>query len=73
MAQSLRVGPHPCRLDGALGPSNSFAPARNRTEALDTARPAQSLEQAKVPEDFASIEGARYFRVVQTGTEGGLI
>ena len=37
------------RLDGAVGASNSSAPFRNRTEALDTARPSQSHEQAKVP------------------------
>ena len=29
----MRVGPHPRRLDGALGASNSSAPVRNRTEA----------------------------------------
>ena len=48
--QSIRVGPDPRRLDGALGPSNSFAPFRNCTEALDTARTSQSHEQAKVPD-----------------------
>jgi hypothetical protein len=48
IAQSIRVGPHPCRLDGALGASNSSAPVRNRTEALDAARPSQRHEQAKV-------------------------
>ncbi len=49
IAESTRVGPHPRRLAGALGASNSSSPFRNRTEALDTARPSQSLEQAKVP------------------------
>ena len=49
IAESMRVGPHPRRLDGALGASYSPAPVRNRTEALNTARPSQSLEQAKVP------------------------
>src|SRR5208283_3865647 len=47
-AQSTRVGPHPRRLDDALGASNSSAPVRNRTEALDTARLSQSHEPAKV-------------------------
>jgi len=49
IAESMRVGPHPRRFDGALGASYSFAPVRNRTEALNTARPPQSLEPAKVP------------------------
>src|SRR6516165_1249286 len=49
IAESMRVGPHPRRFDGALGASYSSAPVRNRTEALNTARPPQSLEQAKVP------------------------
>jgi hypothetical protein len=40
------VGPHPRRLDGALGASNSSASFRNCTEAFDTARPLQSHEQA---------------------------
>src|SRR5208283_3305097 len=35
-AQSTPVGPHPRRLDGALGASNPSAPFRNCTEALDT-------------------------------------
>lgn len=48
IAESIRVRPHPCRLDGALGASNSSAPFRNCTEALDTASPSQSHEQAKV-------------------------
>ena len=39
-------------LDGALVASNSFAPFRNCTEALDTARPSLSHEQAKVPDVF---------------------
>ena len=39
IAQSTRVGPHPRRLDGALGASNSFAPIRNRTEAFDRTEP----------------------------------
>ena len=47
--QSTRVGPHPRRLDDALGASNSSAPFRNCTEALDTARLSQSHEPAKVP------------------------
>src|SRR6266436_1372563 len=48
IAESIRVGSHPCRLDGARGASYTSAPVRNRTEALHTARPSQSLEQAKV-------------------------
>src|SRR5271169_499548 len=47
IAESIRLGPHPCRLDGALGASNSSAPFRNRTEAFDTARPSKSRKQAK--------------------------
>ena len=38
IAQSIRGGPHPCRLAGALGASNPPSPFRNYTEALDTAR-----------------------------------
>src|SRR5260370_20008868 len=38
IAQSIRGGPHPCRLAGALGASNPPSPFRNFTEALDTAR-----------------------------------
>ena len=34
IAESMRVGPHPRRLDGALGASYSSAPVRNRTEAV---------------------------------------
>ena len=49
IAESKRVGPHPRRLAGALGASNPSAPFRNCTEALDTARTSQSVEQAKVP------------------------
>src|SRR5580700_2711521 len=48
IAESIRVGPHLCRLDGALGASHSSAPVRNCTEALDTARPPPRHEQAKV-------------------------
>jgi hypothetical protein len=47
--QFMRVGPHSCRLYGTLGATNSSAPFRNCTESLDTASPAQSHEQAKVP------------------------
>src|SRR5260370_33927673 len=49
LGASLRGGPHPCRLAGAPGASNSSSPFRNCTEALDTASASQSLEQAKVP------------------------
>jgi hypothetical protein len=38
IAQSIRGGPHPCRLAGALGAPNPPSPFRNCTEALDTAR-----------------------------------
>jgi hypothetical protein len=48
IAQSAVVGPRPRRLAGALGASNSSAPFRNCAEALDTASPSQSHEQAKV-------------------------
>src|SRR5207237_2408163 len=49
IAESMHRGPHPRRLDSALGTSHSRAPFRNRSEAFDTAWPSQSLEQAKVP------------------------
>ena len=57
--QFIRVGPHPCRLDGALGTSNSSAPFHNRTEALDAASLSQSHEQAKVPQP---VPGELFFR-----------
>jgi hypothetical protein len=50
IAESKRLGPHPCRLADPLGASNSSSPFRNCTEALDTARASQSVEQAKVPD-----------------------
>jgi hypothetical protein len=50
IAESICVGPHPCRLDGAPSASNSSAPFCNCTEAFDTASPSQSHEQAKVPD-----------------------
>ena len=50
IAESIRVGPHLRWLDGALGASDSSAPFRNSAEALDTARPSQSHEQAKIPD-----------------------
>ena len=34
IAQSICGGPHPCRLDGALGPSYSSSPFRDCTEAF---------------------------------------
>ena len=49
IAELMHVGPHPRRLDGALGTYHSPAPFRNRSEAFDAAWPSQSLEQAKVP------------------------
>ena len=49
IAEFMHFGPHPRRLDGAFGTSNSSAPFRNRSEAFDAAWPSQSLEQAKVP------------------------
>src|SRR5499425_805185 len=50
ISHSILVGPYPCRLDGALGPSYSSSPFRNCSEALDTPSPSQSHEQAKVPD-----------------------
>jgi hypothetical protein len=41
IAESMRVGPHPRRFDGALGVSYSSAPLRNRTEVLNSARPSK--------------------------------
>ena len=49
IAEFMHLGPHPRRLDGALGTYHSPAPFRNRSEAFDAAWPSQSLEQAKVP------------------------
>src|SRR5260370_32541279 len=49
ISQSILVGPHPCRLDGALDPSYSSSPFRACTEAFYPASPSQSHEQAKVP------------------------
>jgi transposase InsO family protein len=49
IAHSILVGPHPCRLDGALDPSYSSSPCRDCTEAFSPASPSQSHEQAKVP------------------------
>ena len=49
ISHAVLVGPRPCRLDDALGPSYSSSPFRNRTEALDSASFSQSHEQAKVP------------------------
>jgi hypothetical protein len=49
IAQSFCGGPYSSRLAGAPGASNSSSPFRNCTEALDTARASQSIEQAKVP------------------------
>jgi hypothetical protein len=39
IAEFMRLGPHPRRLDGALGTSHSLAPFRNRSEAFDAAWP----------------------------------
>jgi len=41
--------PSSCRLDGALDPSYSSSPFRNRSETLDTPSPSQSHVQAKAP------------------------
>ena len=49
ISHAVLVGPRPCRLDDALGPSYSSSPFRNRTEALDSASSSQSHVQAKVP------------------------
>ena len=48
IAESIRVAPHPCRRDGAPGASDSSAPVRHRTEALNAVRRSPSHEQAKV-------------------------
>jgi formate hydrogenlyase transcriptional activator len=48
ISQSILVGPHPCRLDGALDPSYSSSPCRDCTEAFHPASPSQSHGQAKV-------------------------
>src|SRR3984957_17175965 len=48
-AESVRVGPDPCRLAGALAASHSPAPLCHCAEALDPARPSPSHVQAKVP------------------------
>src|SRR5712691_12941331 len=58
IAQSAIVGPHPRRLAGALGASNSSAPFRNCTEALDTASPslrniARDLRESRIRACFA--------------------
>ena len=50
ITRSARVGPDPRGVVGTLGASNSSAPFRNRTEALDIVRPSQSHEPAKVPD-----------------------
>src|ERR1700755_3118162 len=47
--QTIRLGPHPCRIAGALGASSPSVPFRNCSEAFDTAWPSQGLVQAKVP------------------------
>jgi len=39
IAEFMHIGPHPRRLNGTLGTSNSSAPFRNCTEAFDTASP----------------------------------
>jgi hypothetical protein len=64
IAQSIRVGPHPGRLDGALGATNSSAPLRNCAEAFDTAGPSQSHEQAKVPDAIFTEPSAELIRAV---------
>ena len=67
IAESIRVGPHPCRLDRALAASNSSAPFRNRAEAVDTASPSQSHEQAKVS-DAILTESPSEARPERTGS-----
>jgi hypothetical protein len=55
ISDSIREGPHPGRLDGALGASNSSAPFRSCTEVLDTARPSQvkpSINVSRNPRFF---------------------
>jgi hypothetical protein len=47
IAESIRVGPHPCWLDGSIGASNSSVPFHNCTEALATARPSESHPKSR--------------------------
>src|ERR1700733_7640964 len=47
--KSVRVGPDPCRLAGALAPSHAPAPLCHCAEALNPDRPSPSHVQAKVP------------------------
>jgi len=46
ISHAILVGPHPCRLDGALDPSYSSFPFRDCSEAFYPASPSQSHEQA---------------------------
>src|SRR5450755_855318 len=48
-AESVRVGPDPCRLAGALAASHSSAALCHCAEALNLARPSPSHVQAKIP------------------------
>src|SRR3984957_7524516 len=48
-AESVRVGPDPCRLAGALAASPSPAPLCHCAQAFDPDRPSPSHVQAKVP------------------------
>src|SRR2546427_12177388 len=49
IAESIRVGPHSCRLDGTLAATNSPDPLCNCTEAFDTASASHSHEPPTVP------------------------
>ena len=48
-AESVRVGPDPCRLAGAVAASHSPAPVCHGAEALNPAGPSPSHVQAKIP------------------------
>src|SRR5580692_278196 len=48
-AESVRVGPDPCRLAGALAAAHSPAPVCHCAEALNPAGPSPSDVQAKIP------------------------
>src|SRR6266478_2140351 len=48
-AESVRVGPDPCRLADALAAAHSPAPVCHCAEALNPARPSPNHVQAKIP------------------------
>jgi hypothetical protein len=56
ISHSILVGPHPCRLDGALGPSYSSSPFRDCSEAFYPASPSQR-HSGSLPQDIRSAPG----------------